>query len=210
MICIPIKKASIRELLSTLDKANKLSDLYEIWFDEIQDLNKEQISKIFKKANKPIIYKYSNNSKNFQNILSFKPKYIDVDFNSAPVLINEIKDLSPNSKIIISYHNYKLTPPLKELKSIIENMWKKGAEILKIATRASSLSDSLLVLSLLEELHTEGNKAICICMGEKGRITRSTGHIFGNYLMYAPFDKEDSTAPGQITAGELKRIIELT
>jgi 3-dehydroquinate dehydratase len=40
-------------------------------------------------------------------------------------------------------------------------------------------------------------------MGEKGRITRLAGHLFGNYLMYAPLDLRGKTAEGQVNVKEL-------
>ena len=42
-------------------------------------------------------------------------------------------------------------------------------------------------------------------MGKCGKITRATGHLFGNYLMYAPLDEKDKTASGQIILKELKK-----
>jgi 3-dehydroquinate dehydratase-1 len=84
-------------------------------------------------------------------------------------------------------------------------MKKHHADIVKIATFANDMTDSLRMLHLLSKISPK-QKAILICMGRKGRITRTAGHLFGNYLMYAPLSLREKTADGQITAKELKEI----
>jgi 3-dehydroquinate dehydratase len=44
-------------------------------------------------------------------------------------------------------------------------------------------------------------------MGKHGEITRTAGHIFGNYLMYAPLNESQKTAKGQLTVSELKKYV---
>jgi len=207
MICIPIKQHSLKDLIKELKAAQKIGDFVEIWFDELkEELNKDILNKIFIFNKKPLIYKFQNNKKNL-NLLLFTKKlnFIDIDIKTPPKIIKEIKNRSPKTKIIISYHNFSSTPEIKDLKKIIKKIYSLKADIAKIATYAKKESDSFKILSLLSEISSAGKKIICLAMGKKGVLTRICGHLFGNYLMYAPLSNFAKTADGQLTAKELKK-----
>lgn len=213
MICIPIKKSSTKSLLTALKKAQKHGDIVEIWFDEIKDLNEQNIKQIFKIKTKPFLYKITNSTNKLNKIIEQGIKYIeyiDFDIETPTTVITNTKKNFPKSKIIISYHNFKKTPEDKDLKKLTSKMLRKGADIVKIATFAKDHADSIRVLKLLEGLTKNKQKAICICMGKNGQITRATGHLFGNYLMFAPVSESEKTAKGQYTVAELRKIQNLT
>jgi 3-dehydroquinate dehydratase type I len=208
MICIPIKQKKISEAIKEVNKAKKHCDILEIWFDEIKDMKEKKLKELFENNKKPIIYKTTTLSK-LTKILKFKPQYIDIDISRETTLINEIKTKSPKTKIIISNHNFKKTPSIKEMEKIYLKMKEKKADIFKFAAKANSLIDSLRMLKFLEFLKEKNTKAICVCMGKEGKLTRVSGHIFGNYLMYAPLTGKKQTAEGQIIAKDLKNILKL-
>ena len=191
--------------MGTLKKAEGKADVIEIWFDEIKGLSEKNITELFKNSSKPILYKYQGGD-HFEEIMKNKPTYIDIDLSAPKNLIRKINDISPKTKIIISHHDFKKTPETKEVKKIISKMIRKGADIIKIATQANKITDGIRMLSILSQLNSP---AIIICMGKEGRITRTTGHLFGNYLMYAPLTKGERTAEGQLTVNELKEIINI-
>ncbi len=205
MICVPIRKKRINSILKILSLAEKEADLTEVFFDEINNLNTEKLNIIFSQKRKPIIYKSYANKEKIDQVLEFKPEYIDLDIKTSLSIIKSVKVKSPKTKIIISYHNFEKTPEIKDLKKIIKEMKSKKADIYKIATHANDISDSLKILSFLSELKEQNLDAICLAMGKAGKITRATGHLLGNYLMYAPLDKNDQTASGQIILKELKK-----
>lgn len=208
MICIPLKVKDPKELLLKFNQAQKKADLVEIWFDYLKRGSSDTIQKIFQKKKKPIIYKNSKLQKQFLEILKLEPEYLDLDISTNQKLINQIKKTFPKTKIITSYHNFKTTPPNSTLEKIVKKMKTKKTDIFKIATNAKSLDDSLRILEFLNKLSRK-HKAICICMGKYGRITRATGHLLGNYLMYAPLDQKTKTAQGQISYMDLKKIQDL-
>ena len=205
MICVPIRKKRINSILKILSLAEKEADLTEVFFDEINNLNTEKLNIIFSQKRKPIIYKSYANKEKIDQVLEFKPEYIDLDIKTSLSIIKSVKVKSPKTKIIISYHNFEKTPEIKDLKKIIKEMKKKGADIYKIATYANDFTDSLRILSFLSEIKEQKLDAICLAMGKAGKITRATGHLLGNYLMYAPLDQNDKTASGQIILKELKK-----
>lgn len=207
MICVPIKQKSFLQLLNKVKTAQKTADMVEIWFDEIEDLTAENLKKIFQIKKKPYLYKSLGDYGKIEKILICKPEYIDLDLSVQPNIIQRIKKNFPKTQIILSFHDFQKTPTENQLRKIIRKMQLKKADIVKIATTAKNFTDSLTMLSLLEKLQSEKQKAICLCMGKEGLITRTAGHLFGNYLMYAPLNSKEATAAGQITLPELKKIL---
>lgn len=211
-LCIPIKKKKAKDLVLWLKKACKEADVIEIWFDEIVDLNKLIEPKLKLNSTKPLLYKVSKfNIKKIEYILSKlkKIEYLDCDISVDKNILEKIRAKFPQIKLIISHHDFKKTPTPKELLNLVDEMRSKCADIVKIATKANKMEDSLNMLSLLSQLNKKGQRAICICMGKKGRLTRTTGHLLGNYLMYAPMREAQGTASGQIPIKELKKILKL-
>lgn len=206
MICAPLKKKTVFSLLKSLREAQKVVDIIEVWFDELGELNEEKLNKIFADKRLPFIYKCQR-PENIEKILQKKIEFIDLDISTPAKVIKEIRKKSPKTLLIISFHDFNQTPPTKTLKNIAKKMKSKGADIIKIATQAKTFEDSIRMLSFLSELHAKGEKAICLCMGAKGEITRTAGHLLGNYLMYAPIKDSDKTAPGQIIVNKLKWLL---
>lgn len=198
MICVPIKKKKIEDAIKLLKRANKKADLVEI-----RDFSCTKVDVFFKAAKVPIIYKHLSGMRLLRLMLKHKPEYIDIDIKKKN-LVKEIRKLSPKTKIIISYHNFEKTPPDKDLRAKAKKMFEFGADIAKIAVFAKRTEDSFRILALMEEFSLQNKKIIFLCMGEKGKITRLAGHLFGNYLTYAPLDKKERTAEGQLSLKELK------
>jgi 3-dehydroquinate dehydratase type I len=84
-------------------------------------------------------------------------------------------------------------------------MLSQKADIVKFATQAKKISDSFRMLDFLSSLNGKKQKAICLCMGNEGLLTRISGHLFGNYLMYFSMDEKSKTAEGQITIKKFKK-----
>lgn len=206
MICVPIKKKTFKSVLDEFKIAQKTSDIVEIWFEEIKDLKDKNLQDLFKAKKKPILYKSFGDLETLKKVLGYPVEYLDLDIKTTTGKIKKIKALSPKTKLIISYHDFEKTPKDSELKKIADKISSKGADLIKIATTANSLIDSMRMLNFLSEL-SKRKLAICLCMGSKGKITRAAGHLFGNYLMYAPLSLTSSTASGQIAVKELQQII---
>ena len=203
MICVPLRITKAAPLIKAIKQAEKVGDLTEIWFDEIQDLDDKNLEKIFKTTKKPVLYKFMGDKTLLDQVLQFKPAYIDVDIATRKPLIQSIRHSSPKTKLIISFHDFDQTPANAKLHSIIKKMQTKGADIAKLATYAKDFTDAMRTLSILSE---QKKPTIMISMGKHGQLTRSAGHLLGNYLMYAPADAASKTAPGQLTAKELRKI----
>lgn len=181
------------------------ADMLEIRFDHMSEKTGKEM---MKKTKKPVIYKMEKfNEECLKEEIIKKSKYADVDVSASENFIKKIKKINPKIKIIISYHNHKVTPYQKELEKIYKKMIKQSPDIVKFATFAENITDSFRMLDFLSSLRNKGKKAVCLCMGKHGYLTRITGHLFGNYMMYFAADKKSVVSQGQITIKEFKQLI---
>ncbi len=203
MICIPIKVKTSTLLMKEIKEAQKKADIIEIWFDEVK-ITESALSQIFKIKKRPFIYKITN-AKNIKILTRFKPEFLDIDYKTSKKNLEFIQKNFPKSKKIISYHNFKKTPSKNQIKKVFTKIKNMAADIIKIAVTAKKFSDNLIVLEFLAKT-SQKNKIIALCMGQKGILTRVAGHLFGNYLMYAPLKEDKKTAKGQVEISKLKQL----
>ena len=114
-------------------------------------------------------------------------------------------------KKIISHHDFSETPP--DLDAIYARLDAADVDIIKIATYANDISDTIASWKLLEKAKSAGKQIIPIAMGEAGKWTRVLGPAHGAFLTYASLDQRSETADGQVTASDLVdvyRVKELT
>jgi 3-dehydroquinate dehydratase / shikimate dehydrogenase len=108
------------------------------------------------------------------------------------------------TRTICSYHDFVGVPA--NLEEIYESMAATESRILKIAVQADDATDCLAVFHLLERAQREGREMIAVGMGPAGIMTRILGPSRGSFLTYGAFDDENATAPGQLTARELREV----
>lgn len=128
--------------------------------------------------------------------------YTDIELSSEE-LLSEVRNRvkASGKKLIISYHNFELTPPSWILKEIYRSARRWGADLVKIAVMARSYEDAARLLCLGRE--EEGPK-ILIAMGEYGKASRVVGFIFGSSISYSYIGS--AVAPGQIELEEMVRL----
>jgi 3-dehydroquinate dehydratase/shikimate dehydrogenase len=108
-------------------------------------------------------------------------------------------------RIICSHHDFAGVP--SDLEQIYESMARTESHILKIAVQAHDAINCLPIFHLLHRARSEGQEMIAIAMGEAGIMTRILGPSRGAFLTYGgALDGETATAPGQLTAKELREV----
>ncbi len=135
---------------------------------------------------------------------------IDIELRMQSDMRDEIvKEARKNRvDIIISYHDFNSTPEIETLLSILEEEESEGATIAKVAVKANSEKDVLVLLNMLQEAKERINiPVIGISLGRDGRISRVAAPLLGSIATYGYVNRE--TAPGQIEVKKLKEIIEL-
>ncbi len=124
-----------------------------------------------------------------------KADAVDIELSSSKINRKVISAARKAKKtVILSFHDFKKTPPLKSLYGILNKAKALGADIVKIAALIKKPSD----LQTLAEftLANSWQKIIVIGMGEKGSVSRVAFPCFGSLLTFAHIG--EASAPGQL------------
>lgn len=126
---------------------------------------------------------------------------IDIELNCT--IRDEVvsKARANNIEVIISSHDFEKTPGAGEMKEIIVEEIKAGADYAKAAFKANSHGDVLRLFEACEVMRGK-SRVIAISMGELGRVSRIAAPVFGSAITYAAAGEK--TAPGQLTVEETK------
>lgn len=119
---------------------------------------------------------------------------------------------------IVSHHDFTGTPDLNTLRSILTEMERTAADILKLVTTAITADDVKRLLSLYEwrssritphvdTNETTQNHLIAFCMGERGRMSRLCAMTLGAGFTYASLESGQETASGQLSISEVMRFL---
>lgn len=128
--------------------------------------------------------------------------YVDIELE-CPDIIQLVRFAKQkNCKVIVSHHNYDITPSSSELMKIIDSCFDYGADIAKIATMCNN-NDNAKTITDLYQYYQKGT-LIAIGMGELGKPTRINAHKLGCPFIFCSIDKKTLTAPGQYTIDELR------
>ena len=126
----------------------------------------------------------------------------DLEFDViTEALANESLDAS---RVICSHHQFEAE--IASLESMYERMAAQPAAVLKIAVHADDAVDCLPIFKLLERAQRDGRELIAIAMGQAGVVTRILGPSRGSFLTFGSLDDQTATAPGQLTASELREV----
>lgn len=126
---------------------------------------------------------------------------LELDLLESP-RAGSLRELFTRFRVICSHHDFRETPA--GLGDIFERMARTPADILKIATRANSVTDCVEVMGLCERGRRAGREVIAVAMGEAGLLTRVLAPAFGAFLTFGSLDAARATAPGQVGARELR------
>ena len=108
------------------------------------------------------------------------------------------------SGVIVSHHDFNGVPD--DLNDIYERLTASLAHVVKIAFQAHDITDCIPAFKLLSRAQRENREIIPIAMGNAGIATRVLGPSRGAFLTYGSFDDESATAPGQVTARNLRSL----
>ena len=131
---------------------------------------------------------------------------IDIELETGS--LNEaIQQINKKAKCLLSFHEMKATPPLGEMREIVQRELETGADICKVVTTAQSFEDNLIVLQLIAEFPQA--KIVSFAMGPLGLISRVLCPLVGGDFTYASIEKGKESAPGQITVRDLRKLYEM-
>jgi len=126
---------------------------------------------------------------------------IDLELQSAAHGKREqVQRLRSHAALVLSYHDYRAT---KNLEQTLEKMVAISADFYKIVGTATTLNDNVVMMKFLEE-NSGSHSLIGVCMGEQGIISRVLGVRAGSVFTFAAVSDEEKTAPGQVSAQDLR------
>lgn len=206
MICVSLAEKDTDVCLEILEKV----EMAEIRID-LAELSDKDIIKIFSARKKLIATcrpgKYSLHERIQKLKLSIESgaTFVDIEYESEDDFRNTLIEFAHDRQcdVIISYHNYEITPELDELEKIMKKCFELGADIAKIATMVKVNRDNSKILSL----YKAPGRLIAIGMGELGKISRIVAPFLGAEFTYASLSDENITAPGQISYKRLNKYI---
>jgi len=217
-ICLPIVETTGERALRAVAEANGLADLIEFRVDYLRDPNLEPL---LARGKKPLIVtnrrreeggRYGGDERERLAILREAAgrgaDFIDVELGSERSLLKELINHKNGSRIILSFHDFRRTPSPRELRNLCGRMMDWGAGVVKIVPFARSFEDNLKVLSLIPYAGERKQEIVAFCMGEKGKMSRIFAPLMGAAWTYASLRRQKASAPGQLTARELKEIWE--
>jgi 3-dehydroquinate dehydratase type I len=131
---------------------------------------------------------------------------VDIEL-STDNLARIVKLIKKHTKCLLSFHDLKGTPPLDELKKVVQGQLKAGADICKVVTTAQKIEDNWKVLQLISE--SPEVRLVSFAMGPLGTVSRVFCPLVGGEFTYASIETGRESAPGQLTASDLLKVYEM-
>lgn len=210
MICIVIKGPSYKDAQQQIQEASAYASCVELRLDYFTSLDLDALKKLQKQFSIPMIFTLRSHSQggNYQKseeerlqdltqLATLSPEYLDIEYDVPKAIIEKILSHCPQTKLILSYHNFTEVP---DLDAILSNMQTVKAHFYKIAVMPHNTLDALKI-ACWNKTH---KNLIVIGMGPYGQITRILAPVIGSSMTYATLDEASSeTAPGQLSAKTL-------
>jgi 3-dehydroquinate dehydratase/shikimate dehydrogenase len=207
-ICVSICGETAHEVLGRIERAGQLADVIEIRFDCLRPEETGRLIGHLKILGKEILATLRPLGQGGTRQLTMQER---VEFwqstlprlDGVNFLIDREFDLNlpfepdPN-RTIVSSHNFDG----REWKLPTNGL--SGANILKLAITVEDAVDAISLWQLLSG--GTAYEVIPIAMGEAGKWTRILGLAHAAPMTYASLDRGDETAPGQISARELRDV----
>jgi 3-dehydroquinate dehydratase / shikimate dehydrogenase len=210
MICVPIASTTEKAALSDLANAEAAADLIELRLDL---LPKEAWRLLVKAAKKPLLLTLRAERQGgafrggeeeriglIEEMLSFNPAWVDLDWDTPPALIERIKRRrAGGTRLILSHHDFERTP------ADLDGLWKRidslGSDAVKIVPTATTGGDNARILKLCR---SHPGRAVAFCMGPVGLPSRILTLREGGLITFGTLEDGRGTARGQIPAATMR------
>lgn len=133
---------------------------------------------------------------------------VDFEMSNDRAHIQRVREVSKenDAKLILSFHDFHLTPGLELLNQRFLEAEQLGADIAKVAVMPRNLEDVLTLLTAtLQSSQKLKIPLISMSMGGYGSLTRLFGWTFGSALAFAV--GASSSAPGQVPIEDLNTVL---
>lgn len=128
---------------------------------------------------------------------------LDLELESAmKCKPDAVAGLRKRAGLILSFHDFRAT---RGLEKTLEKMLAIPADYYKIVTTATTLADNVTMMKFLQA-QSDKHALVGLCMGEQGIISRVLGVRAGSVFTFAAVSADQKTAPGQVSAQQLRSI----
>ena len=132
-----------------------------------------------------------------------KPDAVDVEFGPEAA---DLMRVLPPVPVVLSWHDFTQTPADAELHQRMQAMAALEPALVKLALMPQTAADVLRILALGEWAQHELSVPFALMgMGNRGRITRVAGRLFGSALTFASAGV--SSAPGQMPVAQVQTLL---
>ena len=221
MICISIVPGTNEEALSLLARALPRADHVELRIDRIGEpdlplllhAGEERILVTNRRRDEGGFFAHCENRRMelLREAIDLGARYVDIEARTGAAAMGRlgraIRAKKGKTKLIVSHHDLEGTPSRQTLVKRLKACRALGADIVKIVTLAQTAEDNLRVLELIPQALAVGQDIIAFCMGTKGRLSRVAAPLLGSCMSYASLEEGAESAPGQLTAQEMKTIL---
>ena len=211
-ICVPIFEKTYQTVIQVAKNSFEAgADLVEFRIDAMDHPNPDDVLNIIKDINQPLIatnrkideggFFKGSESERTEILLTAAKHAAIIDIELGTDLDHMNKVIKASKSTIISYHDFKKTPPFDFLLDVV-NREKRLGDIAKFAVMPKNISDTLVVLNVLSKVE----KTVGIAMGDIGRYTRVVAPLFGSPITFASID--NISAPGQLDIQTTKNFLD--
>ena len=128
---------------------------------------------------------------------------VDVELQTAlKCKPQQLQKLRTKAALILSFHDFRGT---KKLDETLEKMVSFPADFYKVVSTATTLADNVAMIKFLAR-NSDKHSLVAMCMGEQGIISRVLGVRAGSVFTFGSAGAGEETAPGQVTAQELRNV----
>ncbi len=135
---------------------------------------------------------------------------IDLEYGHLKDEPNDLLDLAAAHQldVILSHHDFEKTPSTEEIVTQYKDMLALKPLVAKLAFMPQVKEDviNLLEACRLVKESQPSAKLVAISMGELGRVSRSSGGLFGSSWTYAAIG--EAAAPGQVHYRDLRLLLD--
>lgn len=135
---------------------------------------------------------------------------LDIEHSCNRVLRRELVDWAKRHDVIsvVSSHDFHATPPPLEIQRILGELHATGGDIAKLAVMPTCPGDVLALMSATERyIRTAPRPVITMSMGGLGVTSRIACSLTGSAATFGSLDRWSASAPGQIPAKKLRKIM---
>ena len=209
MIATTLKGKNREEILSILESGE--IEMAEIRLD-LCHLDEEDIEELFASTDVPLIAtcRFDADPAAERKILravASGAAFADVEAEAPAKSRRVIRSACDEwgTRLIISYHDFRGTPPAGKLEGLLREALAGSADLVKIVTTAFAERDVETLFSLYDKA-PEG-KLIAFAMGPDGRRSRLECLALGAPFTYAALSESEAAAPGQWPFRDMEKAV---